>query len=105
MTTGGHRRNCDGAQKLVHLRRRDDDAGSGLLDFCANGRVEGREPNFAAADADNAPPQSRFRSRRISSPDQGFVFGVTELGPDERVVARFRNALRGFCPTGPRSPL
>jgi hypothetical protein len=39
-------RDCDSAQKIVHLRRRDDDAGSGLLNSRADCRIECREPNF-----------------------------------------------------------
>jgi hypothetical protein len=44
----GHRRDRRGAQKFMHLRRRDDDARTGLLNFCADCRIERRKPNFTA---------------------------------------------------------
>jgi hypothetical protein len=71
-TPGGHRRDCHGAQKVVHLRWRDDDAGSGLLNFRANCRIERREPNFAATDGGDAGSRN-LASRRAGSLHQIMV--------------------------------
>jgi hypothetical protein len=76
----------------VHLRRRDDDAGSGLLNFRADGRIECREPDFTTANGRDARCSGpAFRARQTASPNQGFVFGISKFRPDERVVACLRD--------------
>src|SRR5271165_1563104 len=66
---GGHRRDCDGAQKVMHLRRGDDDKGSGLLYFRTACRIERREPDFPTTDGHDGRRRSPA-SRRAKRPHQ-----------------------------------
>src|SRR5579872_1965407 len=70
-----HRSNRDRAQKIMHFRWRNDWAGSRLLNFGTDGRVESSQPNFSTSDLDpvrsSVPFAARHRpshqSRRSSS--------------------------------------
>ena len=80
----------------MHLGRRDDDAGSGLLNFRADGRIECREPNFTTAHGRDArccgPASRRARPRHQIKVSSSALANSGQTSASSRASAIFREA-------------
>lgn len=69
MAAGGHGCGHHCSQVIVHLGRRDDHAGTRLLNFTADCRIQRYEPDLSAGGLRPGPPRYHRRSRSPALPN------------------------------------